>query len=82
MNDDKSTEARVAILEWRQDQSDASHQALRKEYTEEHSALRKSLQGIEKNLQAIKWIGTGAAAAFVAQSPGASKLLSLILSIL
>lgn len=76
--DDKNLEARITILEYRQDQGEAGLVALRNDYTEEHTALRKSLQGIEKNLQAIKWVAVGGAGAFLAQLVGIERALQII----
>ncbi|MCA0324050.1 MAG: hypothetical protein LCH89_00380 [Proteobacteria bacterium] len=65
-------EARVSILEYRMDETERGQTALRNEYVKEHAALRGALQGIEKNLQAIKWIAVGAAVAslVLTQGPG------------
>jgi hypothetical protein len=74
-------EARLVILEYRQDQAEKGLHTLRLDYTAEHQALRKSLQGIEKNLQSIKWIAMGAGLAFLSQVIGLDKALSLIKAI-
>lgn len=71
-------EARLAILEYRADKAEKDTLALRQDYTAEHQALRKSLQGIEKNLQSIKWIAMGAGLAFLSQAIGLDKALSVI----
>lgn len=76
--EDQTIDARVTILEYRQDQSEVAHKALRAEYTEEHTALRKSLQGIEKNLQTIKWVACGAGLAFLSQVIGLQKALAAL----
>lgn len=74
----QTLEARVTILEYRQDQSDKALTNLRTEYTEEHAALRKSLQGIEKNLSTIKYVALGAGLAFLAQVIGLDKAFSIL----
>ena len=74
--DSKDTEARLTIIEYRQDQTETGLTSLRTEYQSEHAALRKSLQGIEKNLQTIKWVSIGAGAAFLSQIPGLSTLIA------
>lgn len=76
--EEKTLEARITILEYRQDQGEAGLVELRKDYTEEHTALRKSLQGIEKNLQAIKWLAVGAVGAFLTQLVGLERALQLL----
>lgn len=76
--DSKDTEARLTIIEYRQDQTEAGLTALRTEYQSEHTALRESLQGIEKNLQTIKWVAIGAGAAFLTQIPGLANILSFL----
>lgn len=68
----------MVILEYRQDQAEKGLHTLRLEYTAEHQALRKSLQGIEKNLQSIKWIAMGAGLAFLSQVIGLEKAAALI----
>jgi hypothetical protein len=75
--EDQTLDARVTILEYRQDGSDKGLSNLRTEYTTEHKALRVSLQGIEKNLQAIKWVSFGATLAFLAQAIGLDKALAV-----
>lgn len=77
----QDVEARLVILEYRQDQAEKGLHNLRLDYTAEHQALRKSLQGIEKNLQSIKWIAMGAGLAFLSQLVGLDKALSLIKAI-
>lgn len=79
--EEKSFEARQTILEYRQDQVEAGLLALRQDYTEEHTALRKSLQGIEKNLQAIKWVAMGVAGAFLAQIVGLERAIQLLATV-
>lgn len=74
----QSTEARITIMEYRQDQGDKALHSLRTEYTEEHKALRQSLQGIEKNLQTIKWVSLGAGIAFLSQTIGIEKAFHLL----
>ena len=74
-------EARLAILEYRADKAEEDTLALRRDYTAEHQALRKSLQGIEKNLQSIKWIAMGAGLAFLSQAIGLDKALALLKAI-
>jgi hypothetical protein len=76
------TDARLTIVEYRMDQAEGGLKALRADYTEEHAALRKSLQGIEKNLQTIKWVACGAGLAFASQTLGLAKALTIIKSIL
>ena len=76
--EDQSLDARLTILEYRQDQGEAAIKALRVEYTEEHSALRKSLQGIERNLQTIKWVACGAGLAFLSQVIGLQKAFAAL----
>lgn len=75
--EDQTTEARITILEYRQDLGDKALQSLRTEYTEEHTALRKSLQGIERNLQTIKWVSIGAGLAFLSQIMGLERLFNI-----
>lgn len=78
MEEPKDADARLTILEYRQDQTEKGLSALRKDYTEEHAALRKSLQGIEKNLQTIKWVAIGAGFAFASQTLGLAKALTIL----
>lgn len=78
MSETKDTDSRLTILEYRQDQADGALRDLRKEYTEEHAALRKSLQGIERNLQTIKWVAIGAGFAFASQTLGLGKALTIL----
>ncbi|AVQ80764.1 hypothetical protein [Variovorax sp. PMC12] len=74
----QTVEARVTILEYRADKQEEAQDALRKEYTEEHTALRKSLQGIEKNLQTIKWVACGAGLAFLSQVIGLKEAFAAL----
>jgi len=74
----QTVEARVTILEYRADKLEEAQDALRKEYTEEHTALRKSLQGIEKSLQTIKWVAMGAALAFASQVIGLKQAFAAL----
>lgn len=76
--EDQTLDARVTILDYRMDQQEAAHKTLRLEYTEEHAALRKTLQGIEKNLQTIKWVACGAALAFLSQVIGLKQAVAAI----
>ena len=76
---DKLVDARLTILEFRQDGLEQEMKELRKEYVEEHKALRISIQGVEKNLTAIKWITTGAVGAVVSQALGIHELLKALL---
>lgn len=78
MPETQDTEARLTILEYRMDQGDKAHIELRKEYTEEHAALRKSLQGIERSLQTIKWVACGAGLMFLAQTIGLDKAVNIL----
>lgn len=76
--DSKDTDARLTIAEYRLDQAEQGLLTLRAEYQSEHAALRKSLQGIEKNLQTIKWVAMGAGGAFLLQLVGLEKAFNLI----
>lgn len=76
--EDQTTDARITILEYRLDGADKGLSALRTEYTLEHKALRVSLQGIENNLKAIKWVSFGATIAFLAQAIGLDKALTIV----
>lgn len=74
-DDHKLIDARLTILEYRQDELERDLKETRTEYASEHKALRLSLQGIEKNLTAIRWATTGAVGAVVAQTIGVTELI-------
>lgn len=76
--ENETIDARVTILEYRQDKQEEATKLLRAEYTEEHAALRKTLQGIEKNLQTIKWVACGAALAFLSQVIGLKQAFAAL----
>lgn len=76
--EEQSLEARLTILEYRQDLAEKETKNLRADYTAEHLALRQSLQGIEKNLAAIKWLAMGVAATFLAQIMGLERAIELL----
>lgn len=78
--EEQTLEARLTILEYRQDLGEAAVKALRNDYTAEHLALRQSLQGIEKNLAAIKWLAVGVAATFLGQIVGLEKAFTILSS--
>ena len=77
----QKTDARLTILEYRQDKAEGATEALRIEYTKEHTALRKSLQGIETNLQTIKWVACGAGLAFLFQAFGLQKAIDIAIKL-
>lgn len=76
--EEQTLDSRITIVEYRQDKSEEAHAALRKDYTEEHRALRQSLQGIEKNLSAIKWVAFGAALVTISQALGIDKAAAIL----
>jgi len=80
-NDSQTVDARLTILEYRQDKAEQSTEVLRKEYTEEHAALRKTLQGIEQNLSTIKYVAIGAGLAFFSQVIGLEKVINLAMKV-
>lgn len=75
--EEQSVDARLTIVEYRMDKGEEATRELRADYTEGHQKLSLTLQGIEKNLAAIKWMALGAGVVSAAQAIGIDKAAAL-----
>ena len=79
---DKEEEARLAVLEYRMDTQDADMKKLALHWADSHKALATALEGIQKNLTAIKWAAVGALAASFVSVMGLADGLKLVKDLL
>ena len=78
----KELEARVAILEYRQDETTKEVRTLAETWVTEHRDMRKTLEGIQGNLQAIKWAAIGALGVAILSMMGAAEGFSFLKALL
>lgn len=78
---DKELEARVAVLEYRADNTDDEIKKLAIDWADSHKALKDALVGIQNNLTAIKWAVIGALIASTISIAGVGEGMGLLKSL-